>query len=142
MKKKKRIQTFAILFAFMGMLLSSMSCSSSEKIPPYKNPGLSIEKRVNDLLSRMTTEEKAHQLASFFPNANVRLSIPHMQAGEALHGVCLPHATSFPMAIALAGTWDPELIEKMAAIIAKEARALGVHHVYSPMLGVARDARW
>jgi beta-glucosidase len=46
------------------------------------------------------------------------------------------------MAIALAGTWDPDIIEKMAAIIAKEARALGVHHVYSPMLSAARDPRW
>ncbi len=131
-----------VLLILFGISFGFWSCSSSKEIPPYKNPDVSIEKRVNDLLARMSTEEKAHQLASFFPNANVRLGIPHMQAGEALHGVCLPNATSFPMAIALAGTWDPELIERMAAIIAKEARALGVHHVYSPMLGVARDARW
>ncbi|MBW2084152.1 MAG: hypothetical protein JRI39_14040, partial [Deltaproteobacteria bacterium] len=76
------------------------------------------------------------------PNGNIRLGIPHLQAGEALHGVCLPKATCFPQAIALASTWDPELIERMANIIAKEARALGVHHVYSPMLGVVRDPRW
>lgn len=54
-------------------------------------------------------------LASFFSNVNVRLGILHMQAGEALHGICLPNATRFPMAIALAGTWDPDIIEKMAA---------------------------
>lgn len=74
---------------------------------------------MNDLLSRMTIEEKAHQLASFFPNANVRLGIPHMQAGEALHGICLPLATSFPQAIALASTWDPEIIEEAVSIAQK-----------------------
>ncbi|MGD9344762.1 MAG: glycoside hydrolase family 3 N-terminal domain-containing protein [Candidatus Aminicenantes bacterium] len=132
----------ALLVVLSGITLFWLNASAFQDTPPYKNPDLGIEERVDDLLSRMTTVEKAHQLASFFPNANVRLGIPHMQAGEALHGVCLPLATSFPQAIALASTWDPDIIEEMAAIIAKEARALGVHHVYSPMLGVARDARW
>ncbi len=142
MKKKKIFTKILIFCVFPGISLSGIHIGSSQEMPPYKNPELRLEERVNDLLSRMTIEEKAHQLASFFPNANVRLGIPHMQAGEALHGICLPNATSFPMAIALASTWDPEIIEAMASIIAKEARALGVHHVYSPMLGVARDPRW
>jgi len=131
-----------LLAVLSGITLFCVNTRAFEETPPYKNHELGIEERVNDLLSRMTTVEKAHQLASFYPNANVRLEIPHMQAGEALHGVCLPLATSFPQAIALASTWDPDMIEEMATIIAKEARALGVHHVYSPMLGVARDARW
>jgi beta-glucosidase len=142
MSVRKLCSTIFILCVFVGISVYGKQTSTSQDIPPYKNPELDIEVRVDDLLSRMTVEEKAHQLASFFPNANVRLGIPHMQAGEALHGVCLPNATSFPMAIALASTWDPGLIEDMATIIAKEARALGVHHVYSPMLGVARDPRW
>jgi len=129
-----------IAFCCFAGIVSAQSMSAD--LAPYKDAGLSIEERVNDLLPRLTVEEKAHQLASFFPNANVRLGVPHMQAGEALHGICLPRGTSFPMAIALAGTWDPDIIEEMATIIAKEARALGVHHVYSPMLGVVRDARW
>jgi len=142
MREKKLFQRFLILGVFLGISLSGMRYGSSQELPPYKNPELSLEDRVSDLLARLTTEEKAHQLASFFPNANVRLGIPHMQAGEALHGICLPGATSFPQAIALASTWDPDLIEKMATITAKEARALGVHHVYSPMLSIARDPRW
>ena len=142
MREKKLFQRFLILGVFLGISLSGIHTGSSQEILPYKNPELALEKRVNDLLSRMTIEEKAHQLASFFPNANVRLGIPHIQAGEALHGICLPNATSFPMAIALASTWDPDIIENMATIIAKETRALGVHHVYSPMLSVARDPRW
>lgn len=142
MREKKLFQRFLILGVFLGISLSGIHYGSSQELLPYKNPELSLEDRVNDLLARLTTKEKAHQLASFFPNANVRLGIPHMQAGEALHGICLPRATSFPQAIALASTWDPGLIEKMATITAKEARALGVHHVYSPMLGIARDPRW
>ncbi len=142
MREQKLISKIFIFCVFVGISVFGLHTCSSQEVPPYKNPELNIEKRVNDLLSRMTSEEKAHQLASFFPNANVRLGIPHMQAGEALHGICLPFATSFPMAIALAGTWDPKLIEDMATIIAKESRALGVHHVYSPMLAVARDPRW
>jgi len=142
MREKKLFPIVLAFCVFVGQPLSGTHTGLSQEILPYKNPELALEKRVNDLLSRLTIEEKAHQLASFFPNANVRLGIPHMQAGEALHGICLPLATSFPQAIALACTWDPGLIEKMATIIAKEARALGVHHVYSPMLGVARDPRW
>lgn len=138
----KAILSLAALVLYCFLVGTASSQSVLPDSAPYKNPELSIEERVNDLLPRLTLEEKAHQMASFFPNANIRLGIPHMQAGEALHGVCLPLATSFPMAIALAGTWDPDLIERMASIIAKEARALGVHHVYSPMVSIARDARW
>jgi beta-glucosidase len=94
------------------------------------------------LLSKMTVEEKAHQLASFYPNANKRLNIPHMQAGEALHGIVAAGATSFPQAIALASSWDTGLVERVSTVIAKEARAMGIQHCYTPMLGVLRDARW
>jgi len=118
MRDKKLFQRYLISGVCLGLSLSGIQCGSSQELPPYKNPELGIEERVNDLLSRMTIEEKAHQLASFFPNANVRLGIPHMQAGEALHGICLPNATSFPMAIALASTCDPDMIEDMAPVIA------------------------
>lgn len=94
------------------------------------------------LLGKMTVEEKAHQLASFYPNPNKRLNIPHMQAGEALHGIVAAGATSFPQAIALASSWDTGLVERVSTVIAKEARAMGIQHCYTPMLGVLRDARW
>ena len=95
MREKKLLQRFLILGVFLGISLSGIHFGSSQKLLPYKNPELSLEDRVNDLLARLTTKEKAHQLASFFPNANVRLGIPHMQEGEALHGICLPRATSY-----------------------------------------------
>lgn len=98
--------------------------------------------KIEELISRMSVDEKVSQLASFYPNGNKRLGIPHMQAGEALHGVVAPGTTSFPQAIALASSWDTALVKKVSSVIAKEARAMGIHHVYTPMLGVVRDARW
>ncbi len=109
---------------------------------PYKNKSLSCKERAEDLYKRMTLEEKLLQLAGLFPNGVKRLGIPHIQPGECLHGVLADEATSFPQAIALGSTWDEELIERIATVIAKEARALGIHHCYSPMLGVVRDTRW
>ncbi len=99
-------------------------------------------KKIEDLLSKMTLKEKVLQLASYYPNGNSRLKIPHMQAGECLHGVVAAKTTVFPQAIAMGSTWDPELIERMGTVVAKEARAIGIHHCYSPMLGLARDPRW
>lgn len=114
----------------------------SSKTPPYKERAFSIDRRVDDLLPRMTLEEKAAQLATLYPNAVVRLGIPHLQAGEALHGICLKHGTSFPSPLAMGSTWDPDIIERMGTVVAAEARALGTHQVYSPMLGVLIDPRW
>ena len=133
-----------LIHTILGLLLLGVVAvvPGAPQQRPYQNPSFSVEERVEDLLGRMTVQEKALQLASFFPNANVRLGIPHIQAGEALHGVTLKHATSFPQAIAMGSTWHPDLIERMANVIAEEARAFGVHQVYSPMIGVVRDPRW
>lgn len=116
--------------------------AQKSSVDNYLPISLQTKQKIEKLISRMTVEEKAHQLASFYPNANKRLNIPHMQAGEALHGVVASGTTSFPEAIALASSWDTILVEKVASVIAQEARALGVHQCYTPMLGVVRDARW
>jgi beta-glucosidase len=128
-----------ILCAIVGLqLLNAGAQEKSGYIPLARKE----RQKVEQLLGKMTLEEKAHQLASFYPNANKRLNIPHMQAGECLHGVVAAGTTSFPQAIAMASSWDPALIERISTVIAKEARALGIHHCYTPMLGVLRDARW
>jgi len=116
--------------------------ASAEERPLYKDPMAPIDERADDLLARMTLEEKVHQLATMYPNANVRLGIPHLKSAEALHGVTLEYATSFPSPLAMGSTWDPGLIERMGVLVAREARAFGVHQVYSPMLGVLVDPRW
>lgn len=71
-----------------------------------------------------------------------RLGIPTLFHEEGLHGFQGRYATSFPQSIALASTFDPELIEEVYAITAREIRVRGVHHVLSPVVDVALDPRW
>lgn len=73
---------------------------------------------------------------------NTRLGIPALTHEEALHGLTAPKGTSFPIPIALASSWDPDLLEKVMSVAALEARARGTHHVLSPVLDLARDPRW
>ena len=71
-----------------------------------------------------------------------RLGIPVLFHEESLHGLAARDATSFPQAIGLASTWDPDLVREVNALIASEVRARGVHLVLSPVVDVARDPRW
>jgi beta-glucosidase len=73
---------------------------------------------------------------------NTRLGIPALTHEEALHGLTAPKGTNFPVPIALASAWDPDLVEKVMTVAALEARARGTHHVLSPVLDLARDPRW
>jgi len=104
-------------------------------------------KRAADLLSLMTLEEKISQMGSGSP-AITRLGIPEYGWwSEALHGVMSSGCTVFPQAIALASTWDPNLIRQVATAISDEARVksntTGKGLTYwSPTINIARDPRW
>ncbi|AHE52012.1 glycoside hydrolase family 3 N-terminal domain-containing protein [Sphingomonas sanxanigenens] len=71
-----------------------------------------------------------------------RLGIPILFHEETLHGYMAPEATSFPQAIALAGSFDPDLMRRVSAVIAREARAHGTALALSPVVDIARDPRW
>ncbi|MGP9746569.1 glycoside hydrolase family 3 N-terminal domain-containing protein [Brachybacterium sp. AOP29-B2-41] len=73
---------------------------------------------------------------------HTRLGIPAILHNEALNGVQGEAFTSFPTAIGLAGTWDPDAIGEMADLIRRQLRATGVRQALAPVLDVARDARW
>lgn len=99
--------------------------------------------RADELTAQMTLLELVQQISVFTPdNSNPRLGIPHINVGEACHGVCIERATSFPQAIAMGATFHPKLIRQVGEAVAKEARAYKMHMVFAPMLGLARDARW
>lgn len=67
-----------------------------------------------------------------------RLGIPILNCVDVIHGF----RTVFPIPLAESCTWEPELLEKSAAVAAKEAASEAVHLTFAPMLDIARDARW
>lgn len=71
-----------------------------------------------------------------------RLGIPAIFHEECLHGLVASHATSTPNPIAMGGTFNPELVEKVYTMIAKETRLRGGHQALIPVVDIARDARW
>jgi len=124
--------------------------------PLYLNPAAPREARVEDLLARMTLEEKLAQLLHHAA-AVPRLGIPEYDWwSEALHGVARNGlATVFPEPIALAATFDPALLQRMGAAVSDEVRAKhhaavrnGQHRryqgltVWCPNINIFRDPRW
>lgn len=129
---------------------------AQEENHPWQDPCQPIEQRVDDLIGRMTLEEKASQMQDVSP-AIERLGIPEYNWwNECLHGVARAgSATSFPQAIGLAATWNPDLIREMADVISTEARAKfntsiqngqrGRYQgltMWSPNINIFRDPRW
>src|SRR5579862_4065981 len=122
----------------------------------YLDPSLPIDQRVNDLVTRLTLDEKASQMQDVAV-AIPRLGIPaYNWWNEALHGVARAgNATVFPQAIGLAATWDTTLIHNVADVISTEARAkyndaqlqgntkryFGLTF-WSPNINIFRDPRW
>ena len=175
----------------LGMALSCVIAvrGQDQAAPKYRNPTVPVDDRVADLLSRMTLEEKVHEItgggerqaeaidptgtftteqarAAFaqlsspdyaltprrsallrnavqrFLREKTRLGIPALFMGEALHGFMEYHSTSFPQALGLASTWDPELVRQVFTAAGEEAGSRGVGQVFSPVLDIARDPRW
>ena len=184
-----------------------------ESKTPYLNKNTPIEKRVEDLLERMTVEEKVYQMVGIgnwrdqkifvtkegffdyrhmerkrliamlkkakfsaknakklignglgqlsmgiafftpktgakranevqkFAKEQTRLGIPIIIHDECLHGCVALGSTSYPQSIALASTWDDELMEEIAVAIGKETRARGIRQCLSPTINIARDPR-
>jgi len=73
---------------------------------------------------------------------DTRLGIPVLLHEESLHGYMATEATMFPQAIALAGSFDPDLMRRVQSVIAREVRARGVPYVLSPVVDIVRDPRW
>ena len=107
----------------------------------------SYKERLSDLISLMTVDEKIKQLTNQTDPID-RLAIPEYNYwSEALHGLLASGATSFPQAIAMGSTWDPDLVYRVGTVISDEARA---YHItkgkgltyWSPTINIARDPRW
>jgi beta-glucosidase len=123
---------------------------------PFQNPQEGIEKRVADLIARLTLEEKT-SLMLYGAKPVDRMGIPgYNWWNECLHGVARAgRATVFPQAIGLAATFDEELVQAVAQAISDEGRAkyneairLGYRNQYlgltywTPNINIFRDPRW
>ena len=73
---------------------------------------------------------------------NTRMGIPAVFHAEALNGFLAPGYTSFPTAIGLAATWNPDAVKDMAHIVSRQMRSVGSLQALSPVMDIARDARW
>ena len=80
--------------------------------------------------------------AQDWARGRTRLGIPVLFHEESLHGYMAPEATSFPQAIALAGSFDPGLMTRVQSVIGREVRAHGTVLALSPVVDIARDPRW
>ena len=166
--------------------------SLNGQILPYKDNRLPVEQRVDDLIQRMTIEEKVNQMlklvltdlkqdengnitresldhlfngesigcldpprtdvddiakfseaADRYLRENTRLGIPAIQVElGGIHGQLAVGATNFPQTIGQGSTWNPELIRRMAELIAYEAGLTGCDQVFAPLFDLARDPRY
>ncbi|MFI7404746.1 glycoside hydrolase family 3 C-terminal domain-containing protein [Streptomyces sp. NPDC049541] len=117
--------------------------------PPFRDPHLPFAKRIDDLLSRLTLDEKIGFLHQFVP-AVERLDIPAFRTGqEALHGVAwMGPATVFPQAVGLGATWNQDLVRRVGEAVSKEIRAMRARddrvglNVWSPTVNLLRHPLW
>ncbi len=150
-----RIRT-TLQVAIVLALILMRSAAQTTGVAVYLDPSKPVDARVNDLIGRMTLEEKASQLV------NQARAIPRLQVpaydwwSEALHGVAnAGTATVFPEPVGLAATFDDPLIHDMAVVISTEARAKHNQAVragrrdimegldfWSPNINIFRDPRW
>ncbi|GAA1006958.1 beta-glucosidase [Acrocarpospora pleiomorpha] len=128
---------------------------------PFRDPGLPLAQRIDDLLGRLTPAEKISWLHQYQP-AVPRLGIGSFKTGtEALHGVAwstdveaggavrTAAGTVFPQAVGLASTWDPALIKRVGAAVGTEARGYHAENprvwglqLWAPVVNLLRDPRW
>ncbi|QKV94660.1 glycoside hydrolase family 3 C-terminal domain-containing protein [Streptomyces sp. NA02950] len=117
---------------------------------PFRDPRLPPRERVDDLLHRLTLDEKISLLHQYQP-AIPRLGIRSFKTGtEALHGVAwLGEATVFPQAIGLASAWDPALVRRVGSAVGDETRGFQRErppgwglNVWAPVVNLLRDPRW
>ena len=196
--------TASTLSAITTLFATTAAARPAHDQPVYKDPNAPLEQRVEDLLSRMTLEEKIAQITTIwnrkqeiltpagdfdavkarkifpagigqvarpsdlrgsgspyeqpyrnaretvalvnamqhFAMKDTRLGIPILFHEEGLHGYVARDATSFPQAIALASSWDPDLLTRVFTIDAREMRARGAQLALAPVVDVARDPRW
>ncbi len=189
----RRPLAWMLWLAGLNGFLVAAACSAGE---PFRDPRVPVERRITDLLGRLTLEEKVAQIQQFpvygcdasaadfakktigekeldgafkgmsygtvfspigvhardtlrlskavhdYALKHTRLGVPMINLHCTMHGVLALDTTIFPQFIAQAATWNPGLVQEMAAAIGRESAALGLSHGMGPGLELARDPRW
>jgi len=152
------LATFLFATAFHASVLGAQAVPADA---PYKIPATPVEQRVADLLRRMTVEEKATMLSGsgWMESAPIeRLGIPAIKMADGPMGVrswagssAITNAasgpakvlsTSFPSGVAMAATWDPELVQREGQAIGQEVKALGRDMILGPTVNINRVPLW
>ena len=137
------------------------ACEIPEEDAPYKDASLPIEERVNDLLPRMSLDDKVAQMGpgALIANAdsalgyalsqatadtpdNLRLDIPGLKMADGPRGVRVKKATCFPVGMARGATWDPELERRVGMAMGVELKAHGGNLLLAPTMNILRHPGW
>ena len=114
---------------------------------PFRNMSLGLEERVEDLLGRLTLEEKYRLsvgVKAFYTKPIRRLGIPHFKMCDGPHGIG-PHSTNniestyFPTGICRTASWNPDMAEKFGVALAQEIREIGYHMSLGPGINIIRS---
>ena len=150
-----------VLLAVAATLVAAPVSATAAPDPAFRDPSLPLATRIDDLVSRLTLDEKVSLLHQYEP-AIPRLGIGVFKTGtEALHGVgwstdydnkgavVSANATVFPQALGLANTWDPALIKQVGGAVGQEARGFNAQNptlwglnLWAPVVNLLRDPRW
>ena len=128
-----------MLVLMIGLIGKGISHDVSSLV--YKDPDAPVEDRVEDLLSRMTLEEKVDMLSGingFDSKPNERLGIPSIKMTDGPVGVRFGKSTAFPANVAMAASWDIDLVERIGQAIAREAKAKGYNMQLAPCVNIHR----
>ncbi|MEO1660207.1 MAG: glycoside hydrolase family 3 N-terminal domain-containing protein [Pseudomonadota bacterium] len=160
----EKLAQLSCIWINKGQVFDENGNFSPDKMKAIHPHGVGCFARPQDTMGMETTEERkdvndatvVRRMSARTPSETVqltnavqkwmieetRLGIPTLFHEEGLHGFQARYATAFPQSIALASTFDPELLERVYSITAREIRVRGVHHVLSPVVDVALDPRW
>jgi beta-glucosidase len=133
-------KSFLLLLLFMSSILMNNAFAQT---PVYKNTSATIAARVNDLLSKMTLEEKIDYLGGyegFYIRPYERLGLPAIKMSDGPVGVRnYGPTTNYPAGIEMASTWNPALATKVGEAFGRDGRARGVHILLAPGINIYRS---
>src|SRR5579863_10112727 len=151
---------FLVLFIASGTTVALFAQNPMPANAPYKNPATPVEERVKDLLGRMTLEEKSSMLAGsgWMESMPIEhLGIPAIRMADGPLGVRAWYgssavtnaantpkvlSTSFPSGVAMAATWDVDLVHREGQAIGQEVKALGRDMILGPTVNINRVPLW